>query len=671
MPSLDGPASPYLADPAATVTAAFARALTPPPPIDHARWATDHVAFAEDSQFPGPYDPDRFPYAAEILAAMAPDHPAEQVAVRKSAQIGGTILAQIVIGSTLHEAPAPILMVHPTDANARAYAKQKWRPFVRRTTALTRILGGIRQREADQSILYYEREDGRGWLEIVAAGSPAQLSMRSSVVGVFDDLAKWEVNSAGDPEDQADSRFRAAGHRKKVLKVSTPAIDPGCRITRAFLAGDQRYFHVPCPHCGHRHPLEWGQLEPNLDPERPDHAAFTCPACGGRVEEHHRRQIVADGHWVAHNPAAAAALASFHIWTAYSPLESWAAIARAWWQAKGDPDRERVFHNDVLGLAYSVEGEAPDWTALRDRARSGPLRGVIPAETPILLAGADCQIDRVELQLVAFGPRRRRHVVEYLTVDGHIGSPATRAALDDLLAREWPQAIGGTAPITFLAIDGNAYVNEVKAWADRHPQSRVIRVRGDHGEHKPLLSPVQTERTESGARRKIRQRRWWNVGVDPLKVSLYLDLRQSGPDLPGHVSFAAGLPDSFFEGLTAEKRVNRPRANGYDRYVWEVVSGTPNEPLDTMVYAIAGAYRCGLTHYQDADWDRARQAALDRAVQAGLATYHPDLFDPAATQAPAAATPAPQAATPPTGAAPPTEPALDRLRRALTPGPRR
>lgn len=45
------------------------------------------------------------------------------------------------------------------------------------------------------------------------------------------------------------------------------------------------------------------------------------------------------GRWVAENPGAE--VVSFYLWAAYSPLESWANIAKAWLRAKGNAEADR------------------------------------------------------------------------------------------------------------------------------------------------------------------------------------------------------------------------------------------------------------------------------------------------------------------------------------------
>ena len=170
---------------------------------------------------------------------------------------------------------------------------------------------------------------------------------------VQDDLAKWEMNAAGDPEAQADSRSRAHEFAK-ILKASTPLVIPGCRITKSFEAGSQEHPYVPCPHCKEMQVLDWENMLSNLDPEHPEKACFNCVACGVEIHEHHRPAMLARLEFRAHNPAALRSHRSFWIWSAYSVLQSFERIAREWLKAKRDSAAEQTFLNDTAGKAYKA-----------------------------------------------------------------------------------------------------------------------------------------------------------------------------------------------------------------------------------------------------------------------------------------------------------------------------
>ena len=146
--------------------------------------------------------------------------------------------------------------------------------------------------------MFKERYDQRGSLLISGANSAASLSQVSMRRQVQDDLAKWVANSAGDPEGQADSRSSAFDFAK-ILKISTPLVVPGCRITSSFENGTREHYHVPCPHCGHEQTLEIENFLNCLDEAHPERSAFSCIECGALIEEHHRDAIVRKGRWVA------------------------------------------------------------------------------------------------------------------------------------------------------------------------------------------------------------------------------------------------------------------------------------------------------------------------------------------------------------------------------------
>jgi phage terminase large subunit GpA-like protein len=216
----------------------MAEILNPPPPVDYLKWAEDNIVFSErESEFSGPYNRQRFRYFDEILRALSPDDPCGIASLAKSAQLGGTVLANIFTGGSMDMDPGDFLYVHPTHDNAVRWSKMKLSPMLKGTTALRKIFP-MKARDGQDSVTYKERRDGRGALLISGANSPASLSQVSINRQVQDDLAKWDMNSAGDPENQADNRSQGREFAK-IFKISTPMVVPGCRITSSFEAGNR------------------------------------------------------------------------------------------------------------------------------------------------------------------------------------------------------------------------------------------------------------------------------------------------------------------------------------------------------------------------------------------------------------------------------------------------
>jgi phage terminase large subunit GpA-like protein len=583
----------------------LANVLEPPEDVNYLKWAVENIEFSKrESEFDGSYNTELFKFFEEILAALGPDDPCRIITLRKSAQLGGTVLANIFTGGSMDMDPGDFLYVHPTHDNAVRWSKMKLSPMLKGTTALRKIFP-MKARDGQDSVTYKERRDGRGALLISGANSPASLSQVSMNRQVQDDLAKWEMNSAGDPETQADSRSNGREFAK-IFKLSTPMVLPGCRISANFDAGSQEYPYVPCPHCGFMQMLEWENMLQSLDEEHPERAHFTCqgPDCGCAIEDHHRSEMIPHVEWRAENPKLKRYHRSFDLWSAYSPLQSFERIARSWLAAKGDPPKEQTFWNDVVGKPYRVLGESPPWEELRDRAsESDYVHGNIPVGYPLLTCGVDCQGDRVEWQVVAWGQNKRRAVVEYGVFNGHISDEKCQANLNGLLKQGFRNAYGRKVEIDMLAIDGNAYTEDVWDWARKHPAGRVIMVRGVHPESAPLLAVVKKERNRRGKIVRY-SKRFYNFASSVLKMSLYRNLKKDDPEERGFVALPRGLEDEYFRQLTAESRKAQKAKSGFTRYLWVKDPSQANEGLDTHLQAEAAATRLGVRSLPDSEWDK-------------------------------------------------------------------
>ncbi|MFT0890992.1 phage terminase large subunit family protein [Pseudochelatococcus sp. G4_1912] len=620
-----------LANAARLARLAMAQILQPPPPVDFEEWATSNIVFDErESPLAGPYNPNAFPYFSEILRALGPDDPCRFVTFAKSAQLGGTVLANIFVLGASHMAPSNILYVHPTEDNARRWSRMKLAPMLMNTRVMRSVFSS-KSRDGADSVFYKERMDGRGAILISGANSPASLSMISIRRQVQDDLSKWDINAAGDPEQQADSRSRAEEFAK-VFKISTPMVAPGCRITRNFLAGSQEHFEVPCPHCDEYQTLDWENFQETIDDKHPEKASFTCKACGALIMEHNRPDMLRRGRWVARNPQAGREHRSFYLWSAYSPLQSFERIAREYLKAQGDPAAEQVFLNDTVGKAYQAQGEAPPWEMLRQRADdTGHKRSTIPVGGLVVTVGVDCQKDFVAWQAVAWSRDGRRFVIDHGIINGHISEQECRDGLDDLLKSTWRNAAGRAIGIDRLAIDGNDSTEDVFGWARRHPVSKVIMVRGVYSEAVPLIALVKKERDRKTGKLLRYSRRFFNINQSVFKMGLYRNLMRDDPLARGYVGIPSGLADEYFLELTAERRKPERQRDGFIKYRWVKVH-QKNEMLDTMVQAEAAATHFGVRDFLETRWDRLeaeREMPLPEAQldledhMAGLASARP------------------------------------------------
>jgi phage terminase large subunit GpA-like protein len=633
----------FLTPAARVVGMAASVALLPPPPPDITRWCTENITFDERSPMPGPFRIERFEFLREIHEVLSPEHPAREVTVRGSAQWGKTVSVINPTVAAWHEyTPLDSLVVHPTTSAATEWVDNKWLPMRRQAPSLQRIFGDGRSGDQKDAKFNQETVGRNGSLKIASAGSPDDLAGTTRRLVIMDDLSKFEVHPKGDPEMLALSR--ASGFEDaKILRVSTPQIAGTCRISRAYARSDRRLFAVPCPHCGVMAPLTWENFRASIDPERLHAAHFTCEACGCAIEHGDKERIVSQGRWVPTNPRGDHP--GFHLWRAYAPQRDWASMAveyaqiMGWTRIEGEivtepalgnkveASTEQTYWNDVLGLPYEAASRGPDWEVLRDRVENADPseilpRGTLPATGFILTAGVDCQDDRIEVHLVAYGRNRRRWVIDYFVIPHHISDDEGRAALDAMLKQTWRTQTGLRLPIDGMAIDGGTYTDDVWSWAKRHPWSRVIIVKGASTANGPLMQAQKFERRKDGEIKR-RQKRAFMLNVSALKAQFYAWLTKTDPAERGYVGFAGGLGDEYYRQVSSEIRVLKRSRSGVVTAAWELVEPTRrNEGLDTMLYAEGAAMRKGWSNLTDDQWD-----LLEAERSKAPAEPQGDLFD--------------------------------------------
>jgi len=600
-----------LANPVRLVHEAVAAAWAAPAPIDYLRFAEDNITFPPGEPRPGPYDRKAFGYFDAVLEALGPDDSCRIVTLMASAQIGKTILGNVFALGSVVMGRGTTMIVHPTIESASRWSRMKLSPMMRAIPSVNALFPQ-RPRDAADAILYKERIDGLGSLLVSGANSAASLSQVTAPYVLEDDLAKWEQNSGGDPELQADSRARAHANAK-IFKISTPLTLPGCKITRNFEAGSQEMPHIPCVHCGNMHVLLWE----NFHCEQVDKPYFVCPACGGVLEQRHRQQMLDGFSWVAANPAAARTHRSFWLWSAYSVLQDWALIAAEWTRAQGDTAAEQVFHTDTLGKAYQPKGTSRPPHELAARAsQSSYARGQVPEGALILTLGVDCQLDRIEWQLIGHGEHYRKFVIDIGTIGKHISEADCQRNLDLLLQRKWTNFRGRQLEISLTAIDANYSTDDVLAYCRRYSPSKLIAIRGVPGDATPRIARVLRERSEKTGTVLQHSRKFYNLGIYQFKSSLYRDLEKTDPKEKGFISFPNNLPFRYFEELVCERRVPIKRM-GVLAYRWEKPEHMANEMHDTCLYALAAGIKHGVNMLSDMGWAKLRAELEAPAGQAG------------------------------------------------------
>lgn len=587
-------------------------AFRPEPMLTVSAWADRHRRLSSRaSAEPGPWRTSRASYLRDIMDALSPSSPIERVVVMKGSQVGLTEAGLNWVGYVIAHAPGPMMMVLPTTEAGKRVSKQRVATMIEETPALRELVRDPRSRDSGNTTAMKEFPGG----VLVITGANSAVGLRSMPVRYLflDEVDAYpaDADNEGDPVELAERRT-ATFARRKVFMISTPKLSGLSRIEAAFLESDQRKLFVPCPQCGTMQVLEWDHLQ--WPAGKPGAAVYVCPHCGRCIENREKADMLAAHEW---RPTAEGdgRTAGFLVSSLYSPVGwySWADAAAAWEKAKGNSEREQVFTNTVLGMPYADAREAPDWEVIAARAEDYP-RGTVPAGGLVLVAGADVQRDRIEVELVAFGRNGESWSVDYLVMHGDPFQPDVWAELDELLEARFPHAAGGALAVERLAIDSGDGVttHEVYRWAARYPLRRVMCIKGSSRTNHVLGTATPVETNTDGQRRKLHGVKVTTIGVSILKARLYAHLRQplpaDGEGAPYGLCHFPRYDDEFFRMLTAEQVVTRSTRGGYAVAEWVKVRPR-NEALDCRVYAMAAALAVGIDRFTEASWNARERLA--------------------------------------------------------------
>jgi phage terminase large subunit GpA-like protein len=229
------------------------------------------------------------------------------------------------------------------------------------------------------------------------------------------------------------------------------------------------------------------------------------------------------------------------------------------------------------------------------------------------------QRNRLEVEVVAWGPDLESWSVEYLVFEGDTGTiqadddrPCPWRELSKLLHREWDCAGGGSLPLARLAVDSGDQTAVVYEWVRRQHDLRVMATKGMDSQAGLLGLPKAQDVTIRGKLLKGGVK-LWPLGSSTGKRELYGWLRMEQPlegeKLPRGWCHFPEYGEGFFQGLTAEQLVCKT-VRGFPKWQWEKIRSR-NEQLDCRVMARAALAATGADRWSVEQWE-------ERAGRVGL-----------------------------------------------------
>ncbi len=618
---------------------------TPPPRISVPDWADEYRKLAKESgSTSGDWDTATVEIARGPMLA-ATESGVHIITVMCCTQLMKTALLENLFGYFAHLDPCPILLLQPKEAAAEQFSKERITPMLRVTPVLRRLVGGNKQKNSKETLLY--KSFTGGFLALAGAGSPDNLARRPVRVILADEVDKYPVTREGDPIALAEERTATFGLNWLSIRACSPTVEDESRIADSYADSDQRRASLECPHCGHRQfpdffkHVHWRKGENGT--HFPETAQLHCEGCGVAWSEGERLRTLKTIRWHQTRPFeccgnrqvplqmyetvwrenADQAVERVWKWSAderhavyraccstcgqltvknhhagfqasklYSPWQKDrpADIAEKYLKAKGDPDKLQAWWNTQMGLPHRpVHGKAMAVDTLL--ARREVYGAEIPDGVAVLTAGIDTQDNRLEIEVVGWGRDEESWSIAFDVIEGDLETPEPWERLDAYLQQVWRRADGRGFVIMAACHDsGGSHTQRVYNFAKARLARRIWAIKGEsatRGNRSPIWPTKKPSARNKQSFRPI------ILGVNSAKDSVRGRIHIDTPG-PGYMHYPADRDIGWFEQLLAERLVTK-EASGQKYTVWECPKGRANEGFDCRVYAYGAL--CGLMHF--------------------------------------------------------------------------
>lgn len=553
--------------------------FAPPPDIKISEWAERNRILPESSPHPGRWHNSTAPFLVEPMDACCTPG-VRQVTLMFPSQDGKTEIMLNVNGYYIDHDPSAIMYVRPSKEDAQDFSKERLAPMLEDCPALAEKVAEPKSRESSNTILH--KKFPGGFVVLVGANTPTGLAGWPIRILEADEVDRFPVSvgssgkesKEGDPLSLAEKRTTRFWNALIVIS-STPTTKGESRIESEYAKSSQGKWCVACPSCGEFQPYSWRRL-------LFDSVEMICEHCGVAHSEYEWKE--SEHKWIhaKDNPFHL----GFHKNALGSPWFSWSALIAEFKEAqKEGPDVFKTWINTRLAEPWEEKGESADADALESKRHK--YNCDVPAEVILLTAGVDVQADRLEMEVVGWGPGTESWGIQYVVL---IGSPHKQTVwkeLDGYLNGTYKTADGRNIGIRCTCIDSGYATSVVYAFCLKRMHKYVFAVKGKGGPGQPEVGAY----SKQGKNKNVPV---FPVGTDSSKDTLLsrLQVEEAGPGychFPTEELLSEGSPrgydETYFKGLQSEKRVPRKK-DGRPYHAWvKKTSSVRNEALDTRVYA--------------------------------------------------------------------------------------
>jgi len=583
------------------------------------------------SNYPGKINHSIAPHQIEIQDCFHPDSGIKSVTVMKSTQSLVTTTIENVIGWAIRNKLHNILYIISSKGMAKMRSSAAIDVLIDYSglqDCMKPISTRMKRKTADNT--FYKELNGGYRLMMTSYNSIADAKSFSWDFIIFDEIdeAPYELKGQGDPEKLFEVRGITSRHLK-MAKIGTPTTTQG-RVFKNFMDGDRRYFFCKCPLCGEFQILntategrDYGltfEVEKidKIDQVISETVHYICEHCKDKIFEYQKQDMLAGGKWVPSHRPINPEYRSYQMSNLISPIMfySWQRACTDWVETGYGQNitRLKAYIINIKGEPWESRSEKKSWESLKEKAENRE-KEFVPGGGPLLTGGADIQKNRIELQVIAWGPDMESWPIDYLYFYGETENKNAQVWKDfSMFVQSKKYDFKNIKiPITLTAVDtGYNPSKEKDGHGDNYGikehivyefvarnNTKMIACRGND-KLKDMI--IKEERVRRQSPLKIR----YDVAVNELKDETFIKLDYEIGS-PGGIHFATWMSDEYYKGFVSE--VYAEIAPG--KWGWRTIFDR-NEPLDTYILGRGAAERLNIPVWSNEAWQMYENKILGR-----------------------------------------------------------
>lgn len=570
------------------------------------QWAEKYRILDDSSNLSGRWSNDVTPYLVGIMNTINDDY-IREVYFCKGSQVGGTEVLINMLMYIIDKAPAPTMIVYPSDDLAADISKEKLIPAFR---LVPQIKGIFLENQSKELKLKFKTMV----LHLRGAGSPSKLASKAIKYLFFDEIDKMGGASQKEasPYSLAMERIKTYKAQSKVYACSTPTLSTNYIWKLHNEADEIRHYYVPCPHCSEMIELLWKQIKFDEDEDRAlspydraKTAVYICQKCGCVIENKDKPRMLREGEWrtIQKRGIGRAKKVGFWLSSLYSIFLTWSDIAEEFLKSKDDPEALQNFVNSWLAEPWEDTKLKTSKDLVMERQTTLPTM-IAPSWAKLLTGGVDVQEGSLYYTVRAWGDFMTSQNIAH-------GQVMSFQDIEQVMNLEWEKEDGSRMIVNLALLDSGFQPDDTYEFCLTNSDWAMP--------CKGSSNPMQTHYRISQINKpgtKVDGIRL--VLVDGSKYKDNIAARMRRENGTGSWMVYKGCDEDYADQVTSEHKISIRKGNGKTVQNWvQKKSHGDNHYLDAEVYAMAAADILGVRslHLQQEQGEAQQTAQMQHAPE--------------------------------------------------------